>query len=78
MHFLQNYMTPVQSRDYHGYRALPKYTSGSFNIHPSNPSRPADYNLSVCYTHEMVPGFRQAFLAASRLNQFPGVHTPSN
>ena len=68
-------MVQTNSRGYHGYQVKPEYTTGSMNILPENPQRPQDYSLSVCYTHESVPGYNEAFNVAARLDTFPGQHT---
>ena len=68
-------MVPNWSRGFHGYQVRPEFTQGSMNILPDNPHRPDNYALSVCYTHPEVPGFSDAFNAASQLDTFPGQHT---
>ena len=73
-HFTQ----PANNRGYQGYRVLPQYSHGPMNILPSNPSRPADYVLATAYTHDMVPGQRDAMSAAARAHEFPGQHTFTN
>ena len=74
MYFLANYMLPVNNRGFDGFRAQPEFTTGKLNIQSNNPSRPSDYVLSKIYTHEEVPGFSQAIMAADAKNEFPGRH----
>lgn len=68
-------MVPANNRGYDGYQARPECSSGPFNIVSPNSSRPKNYSLSVIYTHEHVPGYREAMLAAQRADRFPGQHS---
>ena len=74
MYFLRNYMSPANNRGFEGYRARAEYTTGSKNILSVNPSRPQDFVLSIIYTHTQVPGYTEAFRAATNNNAFPGQH----
>ena len=74
MYFLRNYMLPANNRGFEGYRARAEYTTGSKNILTANSSRPQDYVLSIFYTHEQVPGYKDASNAATSDNAFPGRH----
>ena len=75
MYYLTHYTQSADNRGYRGYRILPKYSSGALNILPENPARPSDYVLAAAYTHDMVPGQRDAMYDASMANEFPGQHS---
>lgn len=68
-------MVSTKDRGYDGYRARPECSNGPFNIVSSNSSRPENYVLSIIYTHEQVPGCREAMRAAYQANRFPGQHS---
>ena len=67
-------MIPANNRGFDGFRVQSEFTKGKLNILSDNPSRPSDYVLAKLYTHEDVPGFRQALNAADEKNMFPGRH----